>query len=168
MEAMRKNNAMRCFLPLTVPDLACEQPAAFRAGAPAFADTPALRAALADCDDEQRSYSALLSAGDYSALACHQRYPRRVVVAADAKTTGSADAELAAQVELAETITWQQVVALFVDEQAAEAAVAAAASSAADLESLEQFDLLWYHPSERQAVFESLTGGVAPTSAPEQ
>lgn len=148
---------MRCFLPLCVTDLSRSTPQAFHAGAVAFGDTAALRAALATCDEEQRNYSALLSAGDWAAINCDPQYPRRVVVAVDATVCESADGELAAQVALAKAVSWDEVVAIFVDEPAAETAVAAAAHSDQALASLERFDLLWYHPQERDMLSAELT-----------
>lgn len=147
---------MRCFLPLRVTDLSASTPKAFAAGAIAFGDTAALRAALPECDAEQRDYSALLSAGDHSAIHCDQRYPRRVVVAVDAEVRATPGAQLAAEVELAQAVTWDAAAAIFVDEPEAAGAVGAAAQNAEALESLERFDLLWYHPQERHALFAAL------------
>ncbi|MDO5726413.1 MAG: hypothetical protein Q4Q03_00640 [Bowdeniella nasicola] len=146
---MGDNGAMRCFLPLRVVDLGDDAPAAFCAGSPAFGDTPDLAAALPECDGEERAYSALLSAGDYAALAASAAYPRRVVLAVDAPVTAEDDPALPALCRLDTAVKWSDVAAIFLDEAAAGPAVMAARTSDSALAQLEAWDLLWYHPDER-------------------
>ncbi|OKL53613.1 hypothetical protein BSZ39_08645 [Bowdeniella nasicola] len=140
---------MRCFLPAAVADLGEIAPAIFFSGAPACADTAALRRALPDADDEERELVASLAAADYSALAYESGPARRVVLAADAAVDPAASPQLPCDVTLSEAITWDDVVAILIDEEAAEAAVRAAAGDADALASLEDFDLLWYDVTER-------------------
>ncbi|MDO5700715.1 MAG: hypothetical protein Q4P36_04500 [Bowdeniella nasicola] len=139
---------MRCFIPLRWADLSADAPAAFHAGARAFADTAALRAVYPEADQEEREFVACLAAGDVSALQADE-VPRRVVAAADTTGVEPAKADLVCEVVLSEAIGWHDVVALLIDEAAAEDTVRRASRDQAALDALEDYDLLWYDIAER-------------------
>lgn len=144
---------MRLYVPATlaqIHDRAGLRPAA------AHAVTPALAAALPGEDREGLELAALLAAADESValLALHLEAPRRrVVVAAEVVGVGTppihgAEA-LPSAVTPPETIGWDQVVSLHVDEPDAEPDVTAAAEGgSAALDRSAERDLLWYDVTE--------------------
>lgn len=141
---------MRLYLPATATDL--RQPTGITPRW-AHAVTAALRAELPDEDDEGLEMTATLAAADESVrlLAADGSAPRRVVVAADVPDDSVqipevlGEEQLPTAVEVVSPVTWDQVVALHVDEpEAAEDVRAAAAGDDDALERAAERDLLWY------------------------
>jgi hypothetical protein len=128
----------------------------------AYAVTPALQAALPEDDAETREYVAYLGAVDDSAqlAAAAGAVPRRVVFAAEVAAAAVRHPEPEPDagghpglVRLRGPVAWRDVVAIHVDEAAAEPDVrAAAAGDTAAARALEDRDLMWYDPSERDAL----------------
>ncbi|MFC7406360.1 DUF6912 family protein [Georgenia alba] len=163
---------MRIYLPATAGDLADDAGVTPRW---AHTVTGALRREMPDEEDEGLEMTATLAAADDSVrllagavradTASSLLVPRRVVAAADvpddAVAPAGADGDrLPTAVRLRETVTWDHVVALLVDEAAAEEDVAAAA--AGDEEALERSaerDLLWYDVTERVDLLGELSAG---------
>ncbi|WP_182111710.1 MULTISPECIES: hypothetical protein [unclassified Actinotalea] len=145
---------MRIYLPSSLAELASRGPLAPRV---VHAVTPALRAALADEDDEGLEYAAQLLAADDSldALDTSTRAGRRrVVVAADVPDAvvdalDGDEAHAPSAVRLTSAVGWDDVACAHVDEAAAEDDVVAAAAGDDDAtERLAERDLLWYDVSE--------------------
>ena len=149
---------MRCFIPLTVADLAADSPVGFSVGARVFAGTPALAAATGVEDEEELDHLALVTAGDYSALAVSIGPARRVVVAADAELEAAENPELPSELRLAARLRWGDVVAIFLDDADAECDVRAAGEDQDALDRLEDYELSWYDISERGRVVADLIG----------
>jgi hypothetical protein len=147
------------FVPVTL-----ESALALRAGkavptARGFAVTPGLRRALGPATEDEEADFAVLSAAGVAALD-GLADARRLLLAAEVadRQVRGPGTELG-EVEVRD-LAWQQVQALFADEESAAAAVGAAASAAAgvaldaafDLPAVvalsDTFDLLWYAPEE--------------------
>ncbi|WP_375432477.1 DUF6912 family protein [uncultured Friedmanniella sp.] len=128
-----------------------------------FAATPELRAALGpDPHEEETDYAALSAAG--VAALDGLVGSRRLVVAVEVPTGGVTDRGSGlGEVELG-GLRWDQVQALFADEESAAEMVCAAAAAAvgvpvADVLGLpavvaltDSFDLLWFAPEELDAL----------------
>ncbi|MPV38743.1 DUF6912 family protein [Georgenia subflava] len=140
---------MRIYLPATAGDLRGD-------GLDldwAHAVTAALRAELADEDDEGLEMTATLAAADDSVrrIASDASVPRRVVVVADLPDAlvqvpeVLGEEQLPSAVEVVGPVRWTDVVALLVDEPAAADDVrAAAAGDDGALDRSAERDLLWY------------------------
>lgn len=143
---------MRLYVPATLAQI--HHPAGLRPTA-AHAVTPALAAALPAEDREGLELAALLAAADEAValLALDLEAPRRrVVVAAevaDVRTPVHGAEALPSAVTPPETLGWDHVVSLHVDEPEAEPDVTAAAEGdSAALDRAAERDLLWYDVTE--------------------
>ncbi|MDR0945273.1 MAG: hypothetical protein LBM66_03820 [Bifidobacteriaceae bacterium] len=153
---------MRVYVPGTAADLR----RGTLASSDAYAVTPALEAALPEDVAETREYVAYLGAVDDSAqlAAAVGAVPRRVVFAAEVATSAVRQPESEPDagghpglVRLRGPVAWRDVVAIHVDETAAEPDVTAAANGDSKAaRALEDRDLMWYDPSERDALIHSL------------
>ena len=145
---------MRVYLPATLDELQHGSPVLLGPRRVHLV-TPALRATWPDEDEEGWEYAAQSAAADESLVLLAGRPdapPLRVVVAADLAPGVVGDATGPGAPSLAETlaeVALDVVVSVHVDEPAAAADVRAALSGdEADLERLEEHDLLWYDVSE--------------------
>lgn len=162
----------RVYLPVTLTLLARlrSQPYELPAEVHAHAVTPALREWYADGDEEELEYVAFTRAAQESLVLLH-RDPdaprRRAVLALDlpAAATTRADNELGSSaVLLAGGVALAQVAAVHIDAAEAEPEVSAAAqampaAAAGDadaqfiVDAAEDHELLWYDPTELDALF---------------
>jgi hypothetical protein len=124
-----------------------------------FSATPSLRAVLGpDAGDDEVDYAALDAAG---VAALHGLAgPRRLVLAVEARPDQVSDRRTDLGEVGVEGLRWDQVQALFADEQDAATAVTTAAEAAADVplaqvlelpavaELAQGYDLLWYAVDE--------------------
>lgn len=145
---------MRVYLPVTLDELQ-PVPTALPGPRTGHAVTPRLRAAWPDEDEEGWEYAAQAAAADDSLVLVAGRpaAPRlRVLVAAEVAASDVRvrdDADVPSAVEVVADVALRDVVSVHVDEPAAAAAVSrAVAGDEADLERLEEHDLLWYDVSE--------------------
>lgn len=148
---------MRIYIPATSTDLRAEHLSSRQA----HAATPTLAQALPQEDEEGLELSASLCAADASLLllavpGAEALPSRRIVVAADVdsenvKELPVGEEVLPGTVRLEAPIPWDEVVALLVDEAAAEADVSAARQGDAEaFERAAEADLLWFDVSERE------------------
>jgi hypothetical protein len=169
---------MRVYLAATLPMLRRAHAAGryAEAGALAHAVTPALREWYTDGDTEELEYAAMLDAAEASLrlLGADDDAPRRrVVVAVEipdraARQAPEADADpahvLPSTVVLGTAVTAEHVVAVHVDDEAAEADVAAAvaalpAATHGDedarfvVDGADGHELLWFDVSEIGSLF---------------
>ena len=145
---------MRVYVPVAAPDLARQF--ASEPGS-AYMVTSALRSLLPDEDQEGLEYAVMLAAAD----ACMERIgaeqiepPRRLVAVAevpDEAVRQQADTDAhPALVALEQPVSWEQVVAIHIDEPAAEADIrAAVAGDESAAERVFERALLWYDVTER-------------------
>lgn len=154
---------MRIYIPATAADLSTPEISA----RPAHAATAQLARALPEEDEEGLEMSASLCAADASLVLLAEpsadgAADRRIVIAAD--VDAEAVRELAVgpdvlpgTVELLGPVPWDDVAALLVDEERAEADVRAARTGdEAALERAADADLLWFDVSERAPLAERL------------
>lgn len=164
---------MRVYVPATLAmlqQLVADRMVHARSGT-AFAVTPTLREAYAHGDDEELAEVALGEAALASlrllAGGTGELPPRRVVLVADAEDVAVRPDLDDAVVRLAGPIGYADVVAVYVDNAAAEAAVLAAVDviDAADLGDedseltvgdAQDHDLAWYAPQELPFLLELL------------
>lgn len=154
---------MRIYIPATAADLSAPEISA----RPAHAVTAQLARALPEEDEEGLEMSASLCAADASLVLLAEpsadgAADRRIVIAAD--VDAEAVRELAIEpdvlpgtVALLGPVPWDDVAALLVDEERAEADVRAARTG--DEEAFERAadaDLLWFDVSERAPLAERL------------
>lgn len=140
---------MRVFIPTTLEGLRAH----VLDGGVAHARTAALEAVMSD-EEEVLDAVAMLAAADDSLrliIADSDASPRRVVVAADADAR-QVDGALPTEVSIGE-IEWDDVVAIFVDEEEAESSIEAARAGGDDeFEVVAELDMLWFDPSERSSL----------------
>lgn len=139
---------MRAFIACTMNDLSSTSvPDRY-----VHARTSALEELVKD-DEEMLDAMAMLAAADDSLrliISQPEAAPRRVVVAADISAKDRADRTLPTEVEPTAEISWEDVVAIFVDEESAADAISQARQGGDDeFEAVAELDLLWYHPDER-------------------
>lgn len=133
---------MRVFIPVTVSTLSSKEPLNGRA----HGVTKGLRGAFPGEDDEMLEMIATLAAADES-LMMDTGVPSRLVVAADGEATPEGEPETS--VRLTAPIAFEDIVAIFADEDELAADIVAARGG--DDEAAERVgdaELLWYHPSE--------------------
>lgn len=137
---------VRVYLPATLGTVAALHRDRQLPPGPAFAVTPALRAELAEDDQEELEYQAFQLAADAS-LALLRQDPaaprRRVVVSADA-VAQPVDGGRHGQVRLSGPVSVSAVAAIHLDDPEAEPDVAAAVTDGAALDE----ELSWYDVSE--------------------
>lgn len=145
---------MRVYLPATLDELQHGSPVLLGPRRVHLV-TPALRATWPDEDEEGWEYAAQAAAADDSLalLAGRPDAPAlRVVVAADlalAAVREVTDPDVPSLAETVDAVGLDAVVSVHVDEPAAAGDVRAALTGgAAELERLEEHDLLWYDVSE--------------------
>ncbi|WP_182354435.1 DUF6912 family protein [Flaviflexus huanghaiensis] len=124
----------------------------------AHAVTDQLRAAFPDEDEEELDMIAQLAAADDS-IAVIGHEPFRIVAAADAEATYVGTDAYPSLVRPHHPITWEDIAAIFVDEEsAAEDVLAARRGDAEAFDRCAEWDLLWYDPSERAQLAKELRG----------
>jgi hypothetical protein len=159
MSAGRQTERVRIYVPATLDELDATA-AAVPGARVVHAVTPALRAELADEDEEALEFAALLAAADDSLgrVACRPAAPRlRLVLALDVPdsvVTVDDDDELApSAVRLAVPVARSEIVCVHVDEPAAATDVEQALAGDVDaVERLAERDLLWYDASELSTI----------------
>lgn len=147
---------MRIYLPATVRDLQATSihPALVHAV------TDALRAELAEDDQEMLELVAFLAAADDSVDLIRERgdVPRRVVISADVPESALEPAPgdaIETALTLIEPVTWDLVAAVHSDDDDAETAAEVGAAAEGDEEAFERLgdrELLWYDVSELEAL----------------
>ncbi|MDO5722849.1 MAG: hypothetical protein Q4P33_00390 [Flaviflexus sp.] len=121
----------------------------------AHAVTKRLRAAFAGEDEEMLDMIATLAAADES-LMMDTGVPSRLIVAADGEATP--EGELETSVRLTEPISRRDIVAIFADErEIADEVVRARRGDEEARAVVDDAELLWYHPSEIDALVTDLT-----------
>ncbi|QTE30293.1 DUF6912 family protein [Pengzhenrongella sicca] len=153
---------MRIYLPASLLDLAPSDAGLRPPLVPrrAHAVTPGLRALFPDDDDEGLEFAAQLAAADDSLelLRTSPDAPRlRLVLTADVAAGDVVpvhdDDAAPSAVDVVVAVPWDAIACGHVDEPAAAADVTAALAGApADVERLDERDLLWYDASELGAV----------------
>ena len=132
----------------------------------AHAVTDAVRAELADGDDEEREYAASTAAAQSAVeLMLEDDVPRRVVIAVDVASVRRVGSDDPTLVEVDEVVPMRRVAAVLADDEAAESDVAAArealAASAPDRERLLErcldHDLAWWAAQEISQLLDQTT-----------
>ena len=115
----------------------------------AHAVTDQLRAAFPEEDDEELDMIALLAAADDS-IAVIGDEPFRIVVAADVAATYVGTYAYPSLERPSRAVLWNDVAAIFADEEeAADDVTAARHGDAEAFDRCADWDLLWYDPTER-------------------
>lgn len=145
---------MRVYLPIAPAELSADE----FAPRTAYARTPALRAALPEEDEEGGEASAYLAAAD-AAVELAGPAGRRIVLAADAPDASvrPLTGEHPGAVELTAPLARRDVASIHLDEpEAAPDVRAAATGDEGALERAAERDLLWYDPTELDALVAEL------------